>query len=296
MIALLLAAVLAPGCTAVDGERILAGDLARGWPEFAAVEASLALAYAPVPGARRVFGRAELARLAARFQLAPPAAGLCVERRTAALTQGQVLAAMQAALGMPEARIAVVEWSRGAVPEGALVFPKEALRAPGPGTPPGAPVLWRGAVRYGGGKRFPVWARVIVSAPAARVRAAVELRAGEVVRAEQLRLEQAEGFPLGRREASTLEQVAGRRPRRTIPADAIIPPDLLDEPRDVERGDTVQVEVASGAARLTFAGRAESAGSAGQAVQVRNPDSRRLFPARVAGKGAVAVEAKGAQH
>jgi flagella basal body P-ring formation protein FlgA len=53
----------------------------------------------------------------------------------------------------------------------------------------------------------------------------------------------------------------------------------------------VRVEVASGAARLTLNGRSESAGRVGETVRVRNLEANRTFTARVAGKGAVAVEA-----
>lgn len=290
MTSLMVAA--AAGCLAVAGEQILARDMARGWPEFAAVPEETALGYAPVPGARRIYGRAELARLAARFGMPAAAPGpLCFERPAGRLEGGRVLTAMREALGAPEARIEIVELSRYPAPEGRLAFPRAGLRAPGRGSPAGTPVLWKGWVLYGANRRFPVWARVIVRAPVRRVRAAVALKAGETVRPEQVRLEEAEGFPAAR-DAGSLAEVVGRRVRRTIPAGAAVPLAALAEPHEVERGDQVRVTVA-GPARLEFTARAESSGAAGEEVVLRNPESRRTFSARVVGKGLAEVETGG---
>lgn len=292
MMALILAT--AAGCAAIEGDRILAGDMARLWPEFAGVPASTTLGYAPAPGSRRVFPSAELARMAARFGLnsAVPA-GICFERRTVTLTPGRALQAMRAALNIPEARIEIVELSRFPVPQGELVFPRTALRPPGLAAPPGTPVFWRGEVRYGAHRRFAVWAKVMVTVPVVRLRAAVPLRAGEPVRPEQLQVERSEAFPSGRREAESPDEVAGLHPRRTIPAGAVVRLEQFEAPHDIERGEPVTVEVASGAARLALTGRAESAGSTGQTIRVRNPGSRRSFPARVSGRGTAVVEAGG---
>jgi hypothetical protein len=62
-------------------------------------------------------------------------------------------------------------------------------------------------------------------------------------------------------------------------------------PREVERGDTVAVEVASGAALLKFEAAAESGGKAGDMVLVRNPANGARFRARVVAKGKVEVDA-----
>ena len=207
------------------------------------------------------------------------------------LDRARLLEVLERALGVAGARIAIEDYSRRRAPRGELVFPREWLRAPAPGAPPAA-VLWKGYVRYANARRFPVWARVRIAAPLMRVRAVAALRAGEVILPEQLAVEAGEGFPAAGREAASVEQVAGRRPRRTIAAGAAVPLALLEQPREVERGDAVRVEVASGAARLALTGRAESAGRLGETVRVRNLEANRTFAARVAGKGAVEVEAR----
>ncbi len=286
MMAVLL---LAAACLPAEGEKILARDMARGCPAFAAIEGETVLGWAPAPGVRRSFGAGELARLAARFNLPAPAGPVCFERPLVPLERARLAEVLFRSLGVAGARIAIEDFSRHPAPRGELVFPREWLRAPAPGA--SAAVLWKGYVRYAGARRFPVWARVRISAPFTRVRAAALLRAGEAIGAGQLTVEAAEGFPAAGREAETVAQVVGRRPRRTIPAGAAVPLALLEQPREVERGDVVRVEVASGAARLSLEGRAESAGRAGETVRVRNLAANRAFTARVAGKGEVRVEA-----
>lgn len=66
---------------------------------------------------------------------------------------------------------------------------------------------------------------------------------------------------------------------------------LEGPPREVERGDVVAVEVASGAALLKFEAAAESGGKAGDLVVVRNPANGARFRARVVAKGKVLVDA-----
>ena len=62
-------------------------------------------------------------------------------------------------------------------------------------------------------------------------------------------------------------------------------------PKEVERGDLVQVEVRSGAALLKLEGRAESAGRHGEPIKVHTLVNGKSFSARVAGKDRVVVAA-----
>lgn len=54
----------ADGCLPVAGDRITGRDLALANPAFAALPASLTVAFSPVPGTRRIFAQDELERLA----------------------------------------------------------------------------------------------------------------------------------------------------------------------------------------------------------------------------------------
>jgi flagella basal body P-ring formation protein FlgA len=290
MIPTLLLAALA-GCLPVEGSKVTAADLARADVRFAALEPGTAFGYAPAPGAHRIFRRAELTRLAASQNLSlDGGADICVMRALEPLDPERLLDSMRAALAPLEALIELVETARFQVPLGVLEFPASGLARPPLGDPAAA-VIWRGYVRYAGGSRYPIWAKVKVSIHVTRIVAAEDLRPGRPIQAGQVREETGGGFPAGDPLVSTLEEVVGRVPRRVIPAGSPIARAALALARDVERGDPVRVEASAGSASVELSGRAETGGAVGDTVVVRNPGSGKSFKARVSGKGSVAVGA-----
>jgi len=282
----------ASGCLSFAGERILAGELAGAWPEFAAVPADTSLCFAPAPGVRRVFRVAELERLAKRYNIAqPPTSEVCFERPLRQLTREDLTAAIQQQPGLSGAHVEIVEFSQSPVPQGEIVFPLAALTRPARPDQNG-PVIWRGYVSYGSGRKFALWARARISLSQTRLIALEPLPAGQAIQARQLRLETWQGFPGGEPPGS-VEQMAGRLPKRPISVGAAVEPELLQDPWDVDRGEAVRIQVRNGAAQLSLVGRAETAGRRGDQISVRNLKSGRLFYARVEGKGRAVVDNDG---
>lgn len=287
LLALCLSGVCEAGCFDVEGDRILAGDLALAWKEFASIPSDTAVAFAPVPGAQRIFRLPELRRLATRYAVPLTIeTDLCFERPMEALTSEKILRAMPTTPEFAEARIDVLEFSRYPVPRGDVEFPRAGLGAPA--TRDGA-VLWKGYVRYGGDHRFAIWARVKISLPLRRVIAVERLKPGVLIEESQIRLETYIGFPPRQKIAQDIREVAGRLAHRSIPAGGPIALADLELPREVARGDVVDVETSTGAAKITLRGRAESGGRSGDTVSVRNLQSGRTFRARVESKGKVIV-------
>jgi flagella basal body P-ring formation protein FlgA len=285
--ALLLAVAPTPqSCVAVDGDRITAGDLARAVPAFSSIPADTELGYAPMPGVRRYFHAPELRRLAVRYNVALPSdtEEACMEHAMERLEPQRVVAAMRKALDDPEARIEVVELSRYPIPRGELEFSRANLPFDAAGA-----VIWRGVVRSAGGRRFGVWASVKLSVRGVRVVAMENLAAGHVIQANQVKLETCAVYPAMSTAPASLETVAGNSPRNPIPAGESITAGMVDAPKEVERGDVVQVEVQSGAALVKVEGRAESAGRHGEPIKVHTLVNGRSFSARVAGKDRVVV-------
>jgi len=271
-----------------DADRITAADVAAA-PVFAALPPETPLGYAPLPGARRIFPIPELERLARRYGASlVPRAEVCIERVVAPLDPARLLAAMRNSLGVPEARLELVEYSRYPAPRGAIEFARADL-APPPAAQAQAPVLWKGSVRYGAGRRFAIWARVRILVQAECWLAARSLAAGRPIESGQLRQGTYEGFPLAEAPVLSLGQAAGHVLRRAIPAGAPVPLGALDPPYDISRGETVQVNVASGEAHLKLDARAEADGRVGQIIPVLNLASGKRFPARIAGPGKVVV-------
>jgi flagella basal body P-ring formation protein FlgA len=276
-------------CLTVSGEQILGKDLARAVPALARIPGSTPLAPAPVVGSSRVFSPSELQSIAARFALPPvEATEVCFRFATEMLDRVRMEAAMKKALAIGDAHIEILETTAGDVPKGVIEFTREGLGLPStPDQPTGE--MWRGNILYGGAQRFPIWAKVRVTVPSARLVALEPLRPGTVIRPEQVHLEIADRFPQSGIGDLTPQSIAGMAPVRSIAAGAEIRRENLIRPNDVNRGETVQVNVQFGAAHLSFSGHAESGGHAGDPVSVRNPESNKLFEAVIAGPGLVVV-------
>jgi len=279
-------------CRAVRNDRIQARDLAAVLPEFAAAPPEALLAQAPLPGSQKIFHATELAALARRLGVpATAAADVCFEWEMRPLDRDAVVSQMRESLAVPEATIEIAEISNARVPPGRLDFPLSKLAPPSAGQR--TPVLWRGDVVYGDDHRVAVWARVSLSVPCRKVTAAESLKAGELLEPRHLRVSSATCFPVSAKDAPSADAFAGMVVTRAISAGAEIRTEFLAPPNDVNRGDTVQVEVRSGAARLALTARALSGGRTGDTITVRNPESNKIFPARITGKGAAVVQAGG---
>lgn len=290
------AAAQTPPCLAMESEHITAHDFAAVLPVFAGIAADTPLGYSPTPGARRVFHAAEIAALAKRYGVdASGASDLCFEWPMEPLDKEQVLAAMKRGLNLDGVKIEIIEQSRFHVPRGTLEFDREKLGSPALASGK-APVMWRGNVVYGGNRRFAVWARVNITARVQVVVAAEDIKAGQVITPSQLRVETRDSHPLPAKLASSVEQVAGKMSRRPLAVGSQIWLHTLDALPDVDRGNLVEVEVLSGAARLGFTGKAESAGRTGDLIQVRNLSSNKIFQARVCGKNRTIVQTGGVQR
>ena len=279
-----LAAFALAGCLAVGpgADRITLGDFAPAFPGVQATLPETPVAYAPAPGVRRVFRLPELRSMAAHLKLAwVPQNEICFERPLAPLDDAQILDAMRRAL--PQARIEILNRSRFPVPQGEIEFPASGLRQ----TPAGG--LWNGSIRYAANRRTQVWARVKMLSPSMRVVAAQDLPPEKPLSAAQLRLEEGSGLQAADAFPSSIDQVAGKVLRRSVRAGTPLRSQWLGGAKEVNRGDTVRVEVRSGGARLETEGRAAAAGALGETILVLNPATRKSFRARVEGKGRVSV-------
>jgi len=279
-----LAAFALTGCLALSpgAEYIRAGDLAAPLPQWNEIAADTQLVPGPIPGVQRIFRVAELRRLAAKWGVAEgEERDLCFAIPVAPPDPARMLAAMQRAL--PAARIEILETSRQAAPEGEFQFPRNSL------LPNAAASYWHGYVGYGHARRFPVWARVKVVVSQERVVAVRDLKQGVPLEAAQLKLETLDSLPQTSPFVSAIADAVGRVPRRSIAAGTPIRPEWLENAKDVQRGETVQVEVVVGAAHLRLEGVAAAAGAVGETIDVENPISRRRFRARIAARGKVVV-------
>ena len=279
----ILAISSAFACQAVEGDAILGKDVVAASPLFASLDPKIEIGPAPLAGVRRVLRADDLAKLASRngISLNQEVAELCFERAAAPLTAEQLLPALRKALAMDEARIEIQDFSRASVPKGEIEFSRATLMPNG---------MWRGRLIYSQGRTVPIWVKARITTEQTWVEAAEVLEGAKPIAESQLVLKKGPRFPFDAPAITSLDAAAGRRPVRTLASGTAITAAMLLAPHDVERGEKVHVEVLSGGAMLELDATAETAGSAGESIILRNPQSGKRFTAKIQSKGKVLVE------
>lgn len=269
-------------CTIVEGDRILGRDFAAANALFASLDPKVEIAASPIPGVTRVFRGDEIRRVARlnTVALTPPIAEMCFERATESLTPEKLMPALREALALEDTQIEILDFSHAPVPHGMLSFSKTGLSAAG---------MWRGRVVYDGSRSAPIWAKVHVTVERTWIEAAEPVSSGTLLSAAQLIVRKGPRFPFGPAPIDSVDAAASRKTLRSIRAGEPIFANMLILPRDIERGDTVRVEVKSGGALLEFDGIAQSPARIGESVLIKNPETSRFFQAHVDTKGKVSV-------
>jgi len=122
-----------------------------------------------------------------------------------------------------------------------------------------------------------------------RIVASKDIPAGKPIQAGQVRLESCEDYLLDQATARHLDEVIGYIPKNLLRADLPIRKSQITPPADIAKGEIVRVEVSSGAAHLVLRGKAQTEGTKGSLIVIRNLSSGKDFSARVAGKGRAVV-------
>jgi flagella basal body P-ring formation protein FlgA len=279
-------------CQPLEGEFIVARQLAAANPAFAALAPETPLGRAPMAGLRRIFLPGELRRLAVAHGI--PSDGyeeICFQWSLAPVDRVRVLETMRKSLSREGAHLELLDTPRIPAPPGELVFPMAALKPAGNGIH-----SWVGFVRYGQDRHFPIRTMVRVSIPGVRLVARGELHPGQMVTSQQVAVEAGE-FGLAESDLLTdAADVVGKATRRTIAAGAVLRRGDFVELPLVTSGQIVEVEVRNGATRLLASGQAEQSGRRGEMIAVRNPSSGVRYRARVERPGSVALVIGPATH
>jgi flagella basal body P-ring formation protein FlgA len=278
--------VPAQSCHPIHSDHIYARDLAAAEPAFGTLPPDLEIGFAPVPGLTRVIPASEIRRLAAAnaITLSGSPAPACFAWPTAVPAREALLEAMQKALARRNPQIEIVDQFHAPAPPGNIVFPLSGLSAVSD-----APVVWRGYIEYAPGRRFLLWARVLIRVHENHVIANEALHAGDRIRPAQLRMEAYQGPPTRDIPFASVAEAAGMVPRFEISPGAMLSDRLLEPAKEVERGDAVAVWVETAAARIEAAGVAEQSGARGTMILVRNARSGRKFHALVEDRDQVLV-------
>jgi flagella basal body P-ring formation protein FlgA len=273
----------APACVVVEGDTVTLADLARAVPSLAIADAAASAGYSPQPGEQRVFRPEQISALLRRHGgPSYEGPGICVERASQTLTPESLLPVLLAAFPAGTVRIQLLDFTRGALPPGRLEFPLSGLGRGPAGKPD---LLWRGRVVFGEHRSRPIWARVTIVGPVKRFVAVNALAQGQAIGVQDVREETVEGPVIAAVAEPLPVSIAGMIPRAAIPAGAEVPLAMLEVNKEIQRGDSVTVELESAGVSLHLQATAETGGARGDRVLVRSSLSNKLLPVVVTGPG-----------
>jgi flagella basal body P-ring formation protein FlgA len=286
---LLATVALAGACIEVSSDRVVAGQLVEAVPVLRKLAPDTSLGYAPLPGLVRVISGRELSLIASRDGvILPDVPDVCVGRALRSIALAEIQAVLEAALGIPEAELTVEDYSSQPLPLGKLEFQRSTLGRPPPNAP-ASPMYWRGRLICDQHHDVAVWAKVKILVDRTVFVAAQDIAAGVILREGDVQVSTVREFPFAARTPESAMEIIGKVSRRMIRAGQRITGNAIDEPKDVTRGDIVQVRVIDGRATLSFEGLAVSSGKRGETIVVHNSASGRNFKAVVEQKGRALV-------
>ena len=275
-------------CVAVQGDQILVKDLAQSITEFATTPGDNVVSFAPLPGTQRNFTVREALAAARRFGIQLDARSLrdiCFVREVHQMQEADFQAALIAATE-GRASVEILDYGRVALPAGRLEFLLSQVILP-PNSAPETAVLWRGRLVSAAGRSYPTWVRARILADRPTVVAKEQLVKGQVIRLGQVELRVLKRFPFSPGLSIATEAVVGKVVKYEIASGQSVHSKALEEPKEVEPGDTVRVESSSGMAQINFDARAKTGGRRSDTVLIQNPGNGRSFRAVVTGKGQV---------
>lgn len=304
-------------CLPLRDDAVTAADLAGRVPAFGRLPGPTQVAWAPSPGVTRWMPHGELARIGRQLGIAvelpevgpySELGGVCVTRLVEPLDREKILAAMQKAgqAAGPGFAIELVSFGPATAPPGRVEFSSRTLpHLPRPTANSGLKdvpvILWRGRLMGESGRAFSVWARARVSIRRPGLVTRRTLEAGQIVGDDAIERMELVDYPAWEAPLADLGLAIGRRVRRAIPAHTALLPRLLALRRDVERGDSVEIELPAGErageASATLTAQAESPGRAGEMILLKNPLTGLRFSSKVTGVGrAVMTPERGASR
>ncbi len=144
-------------------------------------------------------------------------------------------------------------------------------------------------VRCTGKKPWTLYVPVTVAVMLPVVITTTELQRGDLIRQEDLRLEERDISRLHRGYLESLDKAIGKSVKQSIHHNQIITPSKISSPRAIKRNSRVTIISNSSAIQVRMTGIALENGSIGERIRVRNQSSKREIDAQIVAPGVVQV-------
>jgi flagella basal body P-ring formation protein FlgA len=207
---------------------------------------------------------------------------------SAAVSSSAIISAMREALEGQQVEIDIVDHSRNSPCDGSPQFNRSDL-LPALDADPARIVYWRGRMVCEDGRSMQIWARARLIVEQLVVVAKHSIAAGYELSEADLEARTVRRALTGPPALPDAAKLIGHITTRSVAAGQAVRKEWLKIRPEVARGGDVSVRVVAGRARLTLQGRAESSGSIGQQVFVKNPATGKTFRAVVEGVNSVWV-------
>ena len=286
-------------CLDVSGRWITAADLGAKIPEFLKLDPAAHILAAPWFRSRRVLSSRDLVRLGLQhdIHLANSPSEVCFEASGEPIAKSQVEMAVAQALasirGDEAVEVTIVDFSPKRVLHGDLILGHAGLMSACSAGPCNK-YKWRGTIKGVDGQNlmFMVELRLEIMETAAIARR--QFAFGERIGLNgYLLAERRIAWRPGR--TKTRIDPIGKVARRTIREGEVISKENLRLSRDVEAGETVELQVRSGELVLVTQAIAVTGGKQGDRVIVRNISTKKNFAAVVTGPSKAETAAPVAQ-
>ena len=286
---IILAAQMAfgAGCLEVQGRWVTAGNLAGAIAEFRKLAPETHLLTAPWTGSKRVLSNRDLVRIAQQHGVGPleVTREFCIEQATEVMEQSRVATAVEQALAIIRDEVpveaSIVDFYPKKVPVGMLTLGQAGLMS-ACAAGPCSLYRWRGSIQTADGQGIPFKVELRLEVMETVLIARQHFAFGEKIGPNVfMQTQRRVAWRPGHRKVAI--DPAGKIARRAIREGEIIALENLRPSRDVESGETVELQVRSGDLVLVTQALAVTGGKKGERVIVRNPSNKKNFAAVVTG-------------
>lgn len=283
-----------PPCLMIKGKWVTAGDLTTSIPEFANIEPGIKILAAPIPSIRRFISNGNLELLAQKHNVGPlqKLQSICLEQGTIDIPRDSILQALKESFNeLDEGKRGTLEllnYYPKRAPEGTIQFLRNGLHAVCITGACGT-FRWRGSMQLSDGGSLPLTAEVRLMMDETAPVALRNLTVGTKIGPPDFVLSEKRIFwhPKTTKPPGIL---VGQIVCKLVKSGEVISAQSVRLAREVEIGESIELQVHSGNLLLITQAIAETGGRTGSTVIVSNPNNRKKFVAKVIGQAKAETE------
>ena len=286
-----------PPCLMIKGKWVTAGDLTTRIPEFANIGPGIRILAAPMPSIRRFVSNGNLELLAQKHNVGPlqKVQSICLEQATIDIPRDAILQTLEESFkGLDDSKKGTLEllnYYPKRAPEGTIQFQRNGLQTACITGACGT-FRWRGSMQLAGGGSLPLTAEVRLMMDETAPVALRNLAVGTKIGPHDFILSEKRIF-WHPKTTSPVGILVGQIVCKLVKSGDVISAQSVRMAREVEIGESIELQVHSGNLLLVTQAIAETGGRTGSTVIVSNPNNKKKFAAKVIGQAKAETASQG---